>query len=587
MTNVTITDPLAGLFDDGEHSRRWWQRRSTIIAVAITVVAVLVVSFAMGAFGASGGSYRTAVVKERAVDAELTGVATIEPTSQATVGFPNSGTVASVSVKVGDAVAAGDVLGKLDTTELDQQLHEAEQTLADASLTLANGLAGVKSTTGGNGATARQSSTLSSSGSRIVLTAASTDSELTAAQQAVLDGQSAVDMAMTTASTALDNAIAVCTPSSSDQSADPSDPDPDACTTALQAVLDAQKAVQTAQNQLASASTAYDELLAQRAATPSTPTTETPSTPTAETPSTPTTETPSSTPADTPSSAPSTGAAGSAPNAGAGGFAGGGSTTPGATGAPGGTSSAPSSADLAAYQKAVDAAQAEVAAAQQAIDQATITTPITGTVVAVTLTVGETVDDPTSQNITIQGPSGYEVTTTIGVDKISTVKVGQPATVTPDSSDAPLAGTVTAISAAPVSSSTTAVYQVTIALDEQSDKLHNGGTGTVTIVTDKSGSGLAVPTSAVTNANGRHFVTVLEDGSTRQVAVEVGVIGRDWTEITSGLTAGQRVVVADLGEALPSSATSSDNAGNGITGPGGFQLPAGGRFTPGGGSANP
>jgi multidrug efflux pump subunit AcrA (membrane-fusion protein) len=138
-----------------------------------------------------------------------------------------------------------------------------------------------------------------------------------------------------------------------------------------------------------------------------------------------------------------------------------------------------------------------------------------------------------------------------------------------------------------VSSSTTAVYQVTLALDEQSDKLHNGGTGTVTIVTDKSGSGLAVPTSAVTNANGRHFVTVLEDGSTRQVAVEVGVIGRDWTEITSGLTAGQRVVVADLGEALPSSATSSDNAGNGITGPGGFQLPAGGRFTPGGGSANP
>jgi HlyD family secretion protein len=579
MTNVTITDPLAGLFDEGEHSRGWWQRRSTIIAVAITVVAVLVASLAMGAFGASGDSYRSVVVTERAVDAELTGVATIEPRSQATVGFPNSGTVASVGVKVGDEVAGGDVLGKLDTTALEQQLHEAEQTLADASLTLANGVAGVKSTTGGSGATARQGATLSSlssSGSRIVFMAASTDSELTAAQQAVLDAQSAVDTAITTASTALDNAIAVCTPSSSDpsaesssdESADPSDPDPDACTTALQAVLDAQKAVQTAQNQLAAASTAYDELLAQRAAT-STPSTDAPSTPST----------------DTPSSSPSTGAAGSAPATGAGGSGGGGSMTPGATGAPGGTSSAPSSADLVAYQKAVDAAQAEVAAAQQAIDQATITTPITGTVVAVTLSVGERVDDPTSQNITIQGPSGYEATTTIGVDKISTVNVGQPATVTPDSADTPLAGTVTAISAAPVSSSTTAAYQVTLALDEQSDTLHNGGTGTVTIVIDKSGSGLAVPTSAVTNANGRHFVTVVEDGSTRQVGIEVGVIGREWTEITSGLTAGQRVVIADLGEALPSSATSSDNAGSGFTGPGGFQLPAGGRFAPGGGSA--
>ena len=269
MTNVTMTDPLAGLFDDGEPTPRWWQRRITIVAVAITVVAVLVVSFAMGAFGASGDSYRTVVVAERAVDAELTGVATIEPTSQATVGFPNRGTVASVSVKVGDEVAAGDVLGRLDTTALEQQLHDAQQTLADASLTLAKGLAGTKSTTAGSGTTARKISTLSSTGSPIVLTAAtSTDPELAAAQQAVLDGQSKVDAAMTTASTALDNAIAVCAPSSTDPSADASDsapdasdPAPDTCTTALQAVLDAQKAVQTAQNQLAAASIAYDELL--------------------------------------------------------------------------------------------------------------------------------------------------------------------------------------------------------------------------------------------------------------------------------------------------------------------------------------
>ena len=63
---------------------------------------------------------------------------------------------------------------------------------------------------------------------------------------------------------------------------------------------------------------------------------------------------------------------------------------------------------------------------------------------AVALTVGESVDDATSQNITIQGPSGYEATTTIGVDQISTVKVGQRATVTPDSDHAPLTGTVAA-----------------------------------------------------------------------------------------------------------------------------------------------
>jgi multidrug efflux pump subunit AcrA (membrane-fusion protein) len=612
MTSATSTDPLRGLFDDGQQPRRWWQRRGTIVTVAVTIVAVLVVSFAMGAFGASGASYRSVVVTKRAVDAELTGVATIEPTSQATVGFPNSGTVASVSVKVGDEVAAGDLLAKLDTTTLEQQLHEAQQTLADASLALSNGLAGIKSTTGGSGPTARNISTFAASDSRIVFTAASVDPELAAAQQAVLDGQVAVDAAMTTASTALDSAIAVCTPSSSDDPsadssddpsaslvdprADPADPDPGTCTKALQAVLDAQKGVQTAQNELAAASIAYDELLVQRAATPTNPSKDTPS-------SAPSSGADGAVPdsgADTSGRdsgaggvTPDSGAGGSGPVSGAGvsapdsagGFAGGGATTPDASGARGSTSSAPSSADLVAYQKAVDAAQAEVAAAQEAIDQATVTTPITGTVVAVAMTVGESVDDPTSQNITIQGTSGYEATTTVGVDRISAVEVGQRATVTPDSSHSPLAGTVAAISVAPVSSSSTAAYRVTVALEEQGDTLNNGTTGTVTIVTEQSGSGLAVPTSAVTNANGRHFVTVVDDGSTRQVAVDVGVIGREWTEVTSGLTAGQRVVIADLGEPLPSSATSSDNAGTGITGPGGFQLPAGGRFAPGGGLA--
>ena len=491
------------------------------------------------------------------MDAELTGVATIEPTSQATVGFPASGTVTSVNVQVGDEVAAGDMLAQLDTAALEQQLHEAEQTLADASLTLANGIAGIKSPTGGSGMTARNVSTVSGSETRIVFTATTIDPELDAARKAVLDAQVAVDAAMTTASTALDNALSVCQPSSSDTGDAEPEPDPDACTTALRAVLDAQKAVQTAQNQLAVASITYDDLLAERASTPTTPSAQ------------PTPGNGSAAPSgDAGSSLPSGG--GSAPGGGAG-------------AAPGSTSSAPSSADLVAYQKAVDAAQAKAAAAQQAIDQATITTPIAGTVVAVALTVGESVDDATSQNITIQGPSGYEATTTIGVDEISTVKVGQRATVTPDSDHAPLTGSVAAISVSPVSSSTTASYRVTIALDKQGDALHNGGTGTVTIVTEQSDAGLAVPTSAVTTLNGRHFVTVVADGSVRQVAVEVGVVGREWTEVTSGLTAGKRVAIADLDEALPSSATSSNNSGTGTTGPGG--LPAGGRFTPGGGFA--
>ena len=188
-----------------------------------------------------------------------------------------------------------------------------------------------------------------------------------------------------------------------------------------------------------------------------------------------------------------------------------------------------------------------------------------------TLTAGESVSDASTQNVVVQGAGGMEATTVVGVDHIADVKVGQTALVAPDGTDDVLHGTVTAISVAPVSNSTN--YQVTIALDEPELDLHNGSTGTVSIVTERSESGLAVPTSAVTTTGGRHFVTVVDGGGTRSVAVEIGVIGREWVSITSGLSAGDVVVVADLDEPLPDSATQSSNT-NGNRGV--FTIPGGG-----------
>ena len=147
---------------------------------------------------------------------------------------------------------------------------------------------------------------------------------------------------------------------------------------------------------------------------------------------------------------------------------------------------------------------------------------------------------------------------------------GQTAYVTPDSSSKALRGSVALIGAAPVSSSSTS-YQVTIALADPHVQLNNGSTGTVSIVTEQSAKGLAVPTSAVTTLGGLHVVTVLDGGTSRRVVVQVGVMGREWTSVTSGLDAGDEVVIANLDQSLPSSATQSSNS---TTGRGTF--PAGG-----------
>ncbi len=247
---TSSTNPIDALFEpDTDAQRPWWRRRGAIAGAAIVLAAVLLAAFATGALGSNGAAYRTAVVTERAVDAEITSVATIEPVSQATVGFPTSGTVESVSVQVGDQVAAGDTLARLDTVDLERQLHTAEAALAQAELTLRNGLNGQKSTSSPGGTVAVRTASTSGTGpaststtgtaSRIVFTAASTDPELVAAQQAVLQAQQQVDAALTSASAAYHNAVAVCTTA---------DPDTDAGLAALEAALDAQREVQTAQN---------------------------------------------------------------------------------------------------------------------------------------------------------------------------------------------------------------------------------------------------------------------------------------------------------------------------------------------------
>ena len=314
-----------------------------------------------------------------------------------------------------------------------------------------------------------------------------------------------------------------------------------ACLSALQTVSTTQKAVTSAQQALAAASTALDQLLNQRASTP-------------------------------PATRPATGGFGGSSGGSGGSSGGSGGSSGGSGGSSGGSgsssagrssgSAAPSAADLSADQAAVDAASANVVVAQQALAQATLTSPINGTVDAVNLVVGASVTAASSTaNIVVQGSGGYQVSTTIGVDNIPHVAVGQPASVVPDGAHKPLSGKVAAISIAPNSTSAlSTTYLVVIGLKNPNLKLGNGSTGTVTITTQHAKSTLAVPTSTVTTSGTSHTVEVLDGNTPRRTTVRVGVVGYTWTQITSGLKMGQQVVLAQLSRPLPGSATSSSTS---------------------------
>ncbi len=239
-------------------------------------------------------------------------------------------------------------------------------------------------------------------------------------------------------------------------------------------------------------------------------------------------------------------------------------------------------AQVAALQRAVDVAAAELAVAQQAVTQAAIASPIDGTVLAVELAPGDEITAAsTTATIVVVGDGGLEATTTVGIDDLPQVKVGQAATLTPDGDHAALTGKVSSIAVSPetaTSSSGSAAYRVSVALDGDTSALGNGSTGTLSIITSSADASVAVPTSAITTDGTQHTVTLFDGTTTKLVQVQVGTVGDTWTQVTSGVTGGQQVVLADLRTPLPSSATAS--TGTGTNRPG-----QDGQFGPGAGGS--
>lgn len=558
------------------HARRRWQGRSRqLIAGGLAVAVGLVVASVVVRRGSSADAgYRTATVASRPVDQTLDRVGTIEPVSQASVSFPVSGTVATVDVAVGDQVGVGQHLAQLDTTSLDSAVADAQAALDQAELTLERALNGESVSSGLRGsstAAPASTSTSASTGSGafvvtpVAVTATTTqaDAELSAAQQAVLSAQQQVDTDLAAAQQALDDAQAVCaavaSPSTTDTTASTiPDDDVSACQDALAGVLDAQHVVAASQSALADASRALDQLLSERAAVTGSSSATTPG---AGSPT-------------SPQSAPSGGTGSpsspqSAPGGGTRGGTGGGAAV--------GGSSSPTSAELVAYQQAVDAAAAEVAVAEQAAAQASLVSPIAGTAQQVNLAVGDSVSPGSSAAaVVIVGSGGYEVTTTVTVDDLPDLDLGQAVTILADGTDEPVDGEVVGIGMVGSSSGSATTYPVTVALTDPPDGLRNGTTASLSIVTARTADAVAAPTSAVTVEGGRATVTVLDDGKPSEVSVQTGAVGEVWTEITDGLDVGQTVVLADLDAPLPTSATDTQTTR-------GFGVPGGGFGGLGGG----
>ncbi|WP_261559864.1 efflux RND transporter periplasmic adaptor subunit, partial [Frankia tisae] len=260
----------------------------------------------------------------------------------------------------------------------------------------------------------------------------------------------------------------------------------------------------------------------------------------------------------------------------------------------GGAQSVPASpAQIAADQAIVDAAQAALTQAKDELVQATLVSPLAGTVGAVGLTVGESVQAASAPSagsgITVIGTgTSYEVETSVTDADLARVQVGQAASAVVDGSTTTLAGKVVGIGLLPTSSlssgssgggsgaSSSVNYPVTISLSPANQQIFSGSDADVSIVIAQAADAVAVPSSALRSLGLLHTVAVVRGGKATTTVVGVGAAGSTLTQITSGLKVGDRVALADLSSPLPSSGSTANSRGGGLGGAFGGGLGGGG-----------
>jgi len=300
---------------------------------------------------------------------------------------------------------------------------------------------------------------------------------------------------------------------------------------------DTQATVDSAQQRVDDAQTAADRAAA-TAALPACPTPP------------PTTAPPSSSPGASPK--PSGGTGGTGGGGGGGGTGGSGGT--GGTGSRGGQAGAtptcttpgkpPVNDNLLAAQQQLNNAQLSLTMAQLKLKGTTITAPIGGRVLSVGGKVGARVSPGGTGFIVLGDITNLAVSANFSEADVGRLVIGQVSSITLPHTTDPLPGKVSQIDPAGTVSGRLVRYGVVIAFDAVPADLLLGESATVLVTTATATDVLYAASAAVTGvANGTGTVTVRANGHDERRTVKVGLRGDQYTEIVSGVSVGDQLVL--------------------------------------------
>jgi len=579
--------------------RRTWVRRALPTGVAAVLVIAGTAVTRANANSSPVDTYRTTTVTNGSVEQRLNVTGSVQRVNQVSQSFAVAGTVTNVAVSVGDTVTAGQALATIDTVPLRRAVTAAQASLAKAKATLESdqtstttatsgagdtgGAAGATTVTPAPTATPTISPRVASPSGR---SGAGASQSLTQAQQRVTSAQKAITADLGRASAALAECVPFFPSAPSPSGAAttslttaPSDAAIKACIAALR-TAPTQQQIQRDQQALTGSQTGLMTSVTLAITTAGTAKASTTGSPSASTGQ-------SSTRQSSTSQSSTSRSAASQPS---GGLSSGGTSSGGQTGGTGQSSASRVVSDQAAITTAEDA----LSSAQTNLTSATLKSSITGTVGSVTLVNGASSG---GTSIVIVGAGAVEVTVNVPLASMASVRVGQKANVTPEGATSSAAGAVTSISLLPSTATSTAtptnaagkattqgtgsaqasatssnaVYPVVVLVPDALPALASGSRAEVSLLIGTAHNVLTVPNSALTPlGSGQALALTFTNGVATRALVKTGYAGTLTTQVTSGLTAGQQVVLADLSTALPTNTTNSRRFGVGGGATGGF-----------------
>jgi len=184
--------------------------------------------------------------------------------------------------------------------------------------------------------------------------------------------------------------------------------------------------------------------------------------------------------------------------------------------------------------------------AQDNLEEATLTAPFAGTVTAVHTAVGEY-----ASGIAVELIDTESLRVVLNVDEvdIGSIMVGQPTRITLETwPDRELDGEVTMIAPKGRNVGGIVTYEVQLSLDAGDLPILTGMTANADLVTAEKSQVLLVPNRAIIaeRETDEYFVNKVVDDSLEKVPVTIGMRDGSYTEITSGLQAGDRVYTGEI-----------------------------------------